>query len=126
MDTKIEHNMLSQHRFLSAKSSRVVVAYILASKSPQTNAYGAKIPISSWRHYLIDYVDHIDVDFLHVGWPLNHTSSVLPQPTHTNHQSALPYPEDVKHYLLTELSFRALAGPFKANPLLDDIITSLL
>ena len=53
-------------------------------------------------------------------------SSVLPQPTHTNHQSALSYPEDVQHYLSTELSFGALSGPFKENPLPDDIITSPL
>ena len=53
-------------------------------------------------------------------------TSVLPQPTHTNHQSALPYPADVQHYLSTELSFRALAEAFKANALLDHIITSPL
>ena len=70
MNTKIEHIMLSQHEFFSANSSRVVVAHILASKSPQPNAHGAKIPISSplnisvWRHYLTDYVDHVVVNFL--------------------------------------------------------------
>ena len=111
---------------------RAVVAYILASKYPQPNAYGAKIPVSSqlnisvWKHYLTDYVDHVVVDFLQSGWPINYTSSVLPQPTHTNHQSALAYAEDVQHYLSTELSFRALAGPFKENPLPDDLITSTL
>ena len=82
--------------------------------------------MSVWRHYLTDYVDHVDVDFLQFGWPINYTSSVLPQPTHTNHQSALAYPEDVQHYLSTELSFGALAGPFKENPLPDDLITSPL
>ena len=108
------------------------MAYILASKSPQSKAYRAKIPVSSqlnisvWRHYLTDYVDHVVVDFLQFGWPINYTSRVLPQPTHTNHQSALSYPEDVQHYLSTELSFGALAGPFKENPLRDDLITSPL
>ena len=131
-DTKTEHHMLSQHEFFSANSSRAVVAYILASKSLQPNPYGAKIPVSSqlnisvWRHYLTDYVDHVVVAFLQFGWPINYTSSVLPQPTHTNHQSALAYPEDAQHYLSTELSFGALAGPFKENPLPDDLITSPL
>ena len=37
-DTKTEHLMLSKHEFFSANSSRAVVAYILASKSPQPNA----------------------------------------------------------------------------------------
>ena len=110
--------MLSKHEFFSANSLRTVVAYILAcilaSKSPQPNAYGAKIPVSSqlnisvWRHYLADYVDHVVVDFLQFGWPMNYTSSVLPQPTHTNHQSALAYPEDVQRNL-SEL----LPGPLK-------------
>lgn len=111
--------MLSQHEFFSANSSRAVVAYILTSKSPQPNAYTAKIPISSqlnitvWRHYLTDYVNHIVVDFLQFGWPINYMSSVLPQLTHINHQSALSYPADVQHYLSTELSFGAVADPLK-------------
>ena len=124
--------MLSQHEFFLANSSRAVVAYILALKSLQPNASGAKIHVSSqlnisvWRHYLTDYVDHVVVDFLQFGWPINYTSSVLPQSTHTNHQSALAYPADVQLYLSTELSFRALAGPFKENPLPDHLITSPL
>ena len=124
--------MLSQHEFFSANSSRAFVAYILATKSPQPNAYGAKIPVCSqlnisvWRHYLADYVDHVVVGFLQFGWPINYTSSVLPQPTHTNHQSALAYPKDVQHYLSTELSFKALVGPLKENLLPDDVITSVL
>ena len=115
------HPLLTKHEIFSANSSRAVVSYILASKSPQPNAYRAKIPvplqlnISAWRHYLADYVDRVIVEFLQFGWPINYKSSVLPQPTHTNHQSALAYHEDVKHYLSTELSFRALAGPFKVN-----------
>ena len=70
--------MLSQHEFFSANSSRAVVADILASKCPQPNACGAKIPVSSqlnisvWRHYLTDYVDHVVVDFLQFGWPINY------------------------------------------------------
>jgi len=76
------------------------------------------------KHYLADYVDHVVVDFLQFGWPINYTSSVLPQPTHTDHQSALAYPTDVQHYLSTELSFGAFAGPFKENPLPDDLTTS--
>ena len=75
---------------------------------------------------MTDYVDHVVVDFLQFGWPINYTSSVLPQPTHTNHQSALAYPVDVLHYLSSELSFGVLAGPLKANPLPYDIITSPL
>ena len=75
---------------------------------------------------MTDYADHDIVEFLQFGWPINYNASVLPQPTHTNHHSALAYPEDVKHYLSTELSFGALAGPFKENPLPHALITSPL
>jgi len=132
MDTKTEHNMLSKHDFFSAHSSPAVVAHILAAKFPQPNAFGAKIPVSSqlrisvWRHYLTDYADQDVVEVLQFGWPINYTSSVLPQSTNTNHSSALAYPKDVKHYLSTELRFGALARPFKENPLPQDLITSLL
>ena len=132
MDTKTEHNMLSKHDFFSANSLRAVVAHILAANFPQPNAFGAKIPVSSqlrisvWRHYLTDFANQDVVEFLQFGWPINYTSSVLPQSTNTNHSSALAYPEDVKHYLSTELSVGALAGPFKENPLPQDLITSPL
>ena len=98
----------------------------LRNQIPMEPPVSSQLNTSVWRHYLTDYVDHVVVDFLQFGWPINYMSSVLPQPTHTNHQSALSYPEDVQHYLSTELSFGALAGPFKENPLPDDLITSLL
>ena len=86
----------------------------------------SQLNISAWRHYLTDYVDHVVVEFLQFGWLINYTSSVLPQLTHTNHQSAIAYHEYVQHYLSPELSFGALAGPFKVNPLPDNLITSPL
>ena len=84
--------------FSSTNSVRAVVAHILASTSPQPNAFGAKIAVSSqlnisvWRHYLTDYADHDVVDFLQFGWPINYDASVLPQPTHTNDLQLLPIP----------------------------------
>ena len=84
MDTETEHNMLSKHKFFSADSSRAVVAHILAAKSPQPNAFGAKMPVSSqlsisvWLHYLTDYADQDVVEFLQFVWPINYTSSVFP------------------------------------------------
>ena len=132
MDTKTEHQTLSQVEFFSANSSRAVFAYIFASKFLQPNAYEAKIPVSSqlkisvWRHYLTDCIDQVIVNFLQFSWPIDYTSRALPRPTYTNHQSALAYAADVQHYLSTELSFGALSGPFKENPLPDNLITSLL
>ena len=73
---------------------------------------------------MADYADHDVVVFLQFGWPINYTSSVLPQPTHTNHHSAPAYPEDVQHYLSTELSFGALAGAHELiiSPLQTDVV----
>ena len=90
--------------FFSANSSCAIVAHILTATSPQQNALGAKIPVSSqlsnsvWRHYLRDYADQDVVEFVQFGWPIDYISSVLPQSTHTNHSSALA------HHMLLILS----------------------
>ena len=68
--------MLLKHEFLSPNLSRAAVAYILASESPQPDTYGAtcssQLNTSVWRHYLTDYVNHVVVDFLQFGWPINY------------------------------------------------------
>ena len=50
----------------------------------------------------------------------------MPTPTRKIHQSALAYPDHVEHFLHTELTFGAIAGPFSCNPLHQDLVTSPL
>lgn len=104
----------------------------MASANSSPNAFGSRVPvptslnIAAWESYLGDYVDKVVVDFLAFGWPINYSSLSSPQSSDTNHGSALQYPDHVYHYIKTELSFGALAGPFKHNPLHVDLTRSPL
>ena len=51
------------------------------------------------------YEDRIVADFLEFSWPINYAASVMPMPTHKNHQSALAHPDHMEHYLHTDLTF---------------------
>ena len=76
-----------------------------------------------WRAYLTNYADHNVMDFLEFGWPINYGGGFLPSSTSQNHQSALAYSYDVNQ---TELSYKAIAGPFQYNPLHEDLVISSL
>ena len=94
-----------------------VIHQILASRSDSPNAFGSKIPvhtalkINMWEDLLLDYHNKIMVEFLMVGRliiaPVNRLISTM-----CNHPSALAFSYCVRHYIQTELSFGAIAGPF--------------
>ena len=73
---------------------------------------------------MLDYHDKIVVEFLKYGWPINYTASQSPHSTMCNHPSALAFPDHVRHYIQTELSFGAIAGPFSTNPLHKPLVCS--
>lgn len=79
-----------------------------------------------WAHLLRHYDDKIVAEFLKYGWPINYSSNQLPLSTLHIHQSALTFADHVRHYIKTELSFGAIAGPFSVNPLNKTLICSLL
>ena len=95
-----------------------VIRHILASRSDQPNAFGAKIPVKTtlnvdrWEHLLCDYDDKIVVEFLKYGWPINYCSTQLPHSILRNLSSALAFADHVRHYIETELSFDAIARFF--------------
>ena len=72
--------------------------------------------IEAWKRHLCDYTDHNITDFLAFGWPINCDRGAPLQSTFTNHPSAAKHPEDIEHYVNTELTFQALAGPFRGPP----------
>lgn len=74
----------------------------------------------------MDYVDFDVAELLQYGWPINYTSCTFLTSSDINHQSALSYRDRVQHYLETELSFQAIAGPFQWNPLHQALVTSPL
>lgn len=109
-----------------------IVKHILASKHDRPNAFGAKIPVTSylniaaWEFRLQDYHDSDIVKFLRFGWPINYTADTLPETSVSNHPSAISFSDHVDYYIATELEHGAIAGPFHYNPLPRPLITSPL
>ena len=132
----LSHTVTSSLVSLNAntQSSNVsaVIRHILASRSDSPNAFGSKIPvytalkINGWEDLLLGYHDKIVVEFLNYGWPINYCASQSPHFTMCNHPSALAFPDHVRHYIQTELSFGAIAGPFSTNPLNKPLVCSPL
>lgn len=50
----------------------------------------------------------------------------LPVSSATNHASAIEFQDHVQHFIDTELTYHALAGPFETNPLLQNLVCSPL
>ena len=115
-----------------SSNDSAVIRHILASRSDSPNAFGAKIPvytalkINRWEDLLLDYHDKIVVDVLKYCWPINYRASQSPHSTMCNHPSALAFPDHVRHYIQTELSFGAIAAPFSTNPLHNPSVCSPL
>ena len=109
-----------------------VIHHILASRSDSPNGFGSKIPvhtalkINMWEDILLDYHDKMVVEFLKYGWQINYSASQSPHSTMCNHPSALAFPYCIRHYIETELSFGAIAGPFSTNPLHKPLLCSPL
>lgn len=128
-DTITTNDFLLSNDHLSPHCVCAVIAHLIASRFPQPNAFGAKVPVFSqlniavWRAYFTNYTDKNVVDFLEFGWPINYRVGQMPSSTCQNHQSALAYSDDVNHYLQTELSYGAIAGSFQFNPLHEDLVT---
>ena len=72
--------------------------------------------IEQWRKALQGYSDYKLVEFLEFGWPIGIDRSAYLQSYNSNHKTALEHPEDIEHYIATELGHRALLGPFAGPP----------
>ena len=126
----------SSHCFVCSTApstdTSAIIRHILASRSAQPNAFAAKIPVPTaskvhmWAHLLCHYDDKIVAEFLKYGWPINYSSHQSPLSTPHNHQSALAFADHVRHYIKTESSFGAIAGPFSVNPLSKPLVCSPL
>lgn len=86
------------------------------------NFLGAQCPVASnfnvgsWSCYLDRYQDRIILDFLHYGWPVNYTSSVLASSTFHTHPSAAKDYDYLSSYTLKKFSYRSVFGAFHCNP----------
>ena len=82
--------------------------------------------IPAWEFYLQSYHNAHVVDFLRFGWPVSYTAEILPTSSSSNHPFAVSFADHVEHYINTELSYHAIAGPFSINPLHQPLVCSPL
>ena len=86
------------------------------------NYRGARIPLPSnfkidaWRSMLRGYHDAIIAEYIEFGWPIGIDRFAPLQSEGKNHASAAAFPQDVEHYIATELGHAALLGPFAGPP----------
>ena len=113
-------------------ATTAVVQYLLASKWESPNVFRACLPvitqlnIPAWEFFLQNYHDAHVVEFLRFGWPVSYTSKIPPTSSSSNHPSAVAFSNDVEHYIHTELSYHAIAGPFSTNSLHQPLVCSPL
>ena len=64
-------------------------------------AFGARTPVPSksnlalWNSALEHYSDRIVADFLAFGWPINYHAAAFPEPSSSNHFSAVRFPDTI-------------------------------
>lgn len=86
------------------------------------NALGAKITVPSglnlhrWEDHLRNYHDREICAFLRYGWPVGFTGNKPPVSVNHNHPSGLNYKDHIYDFIQTELSHKAIVGPFTADP----------
>ena len=74
------------------------------------------LKIQQWSSLLKNYHDTQLLDFLSYGWPIDYTASFPPTPTYTNHAKDTESISQIFKFVATELSHKALLGPFDAPP----------
>lgn len=86
------------------------------------NFLGARCTVPSgfilgkWETELADYHDREICHFLCCGWPVGHHLETPPTSVKDNHASATMHQSHVKHFIDTELSHKAVVGPFPEAP----------
>ena len=96
------------------------------------NFVGARVPVQSdllvsrWRELLVDYSDYKVCEFLEFGFPLDYSASSLPNAVeYRNHSGARRHARAVSDYLQQECSSGRIAGPFKAAPFANLMVSPI-
>lgn len=82
----------------------------------------ARIPVPSglmvkeWEKRLADYHDRFLCDFLRFGWPIGYHAKVQPDSVSQNHPSATANIQHVREFIVKELQWDAIVGPFEHTP----------
>ena len=73
---------------------------------------------------LVDYRDYRICDFLKLVWPVGHIGMPFESSYFRNHKGTTDFPDDIKHNLKKESSYKAIVEPFKCNPFNEPIAVS--
>lgn len=93
------------------------------------NVFGARIKLKScWNFDLMESLttsvaDREVIEFLKFGWPVNYSGN-NPPITLANHGGALKFKQQVRDYIVKELEFDALLGPFCSLPWSERVAVS--
>lgn len=88
------------------------------------NFLGAQITVDSdlnlgaWQENLKGFHDAEIYYYLKYGWPVGYNRMEPPKVVEKNHPSATQHSQHVKDFIQTEISFRAMVGPFEDPPFL--------
>ena len=100
----------------------IITAHNIVTKTGLPNFLGARIPIASqlhpqrWRSYLANFWDKQLPDLIEFGFPLDFCRGGTLQSTEKNHLSALQNTTHVEQYIMEELSYGAIHGPYQEKP----------
>ena len=100
---KLAHATASQHKIPNYMGARVKVV--------------SQLDVKQWRHLLADYKFSRVCDYVEFGFPLTLNYKDFTYNTEVNnHPSAIQFPQAVKDYLVTEISYNVMVGPFDTHP----------
>ena len=87
----------------------------------------SSLNVSVWREKLKGYRDVDVVDLLQYGFPLDFDRNrKVSSGERRNHKGARDYPQFINKYLRKECTAKRMAGPYSANPLSVELVTSPL
>lgn len=93
-----------------------------------------RLNVDFFRFMLTDYPDKQLCNFLEFGFPIGYFGKArhsIQGKIHLvhwrrNHSGAKDFPKEIEHYLLQEIKYRAVLGPFLQNPFNSNIVLSPL
>ena len=87
------------------------------------NRYGTRLEVptglklDAWNLLLQGYEDEGVIEWTRFGWPISRTPfEEDPTPTYSNHASAEAFQDFVDAYIVKEIGYGAVAGPFESYP----------
>ena len=94
-----------------------ILGGILSDKRTENNVLRLR---SSWNvelltRKLVSYEDREICKFLKYGFPVGYSKPDLPVSESRNHTGANRFTEAVDSFIQTELSYKAISGPFDSN-----------